>query len=149
MTDKLSTTQIQDFISRQTRAQANHFRAAFLRAQRIRPDGFTIDSLGNVRDYPGGFAVGIRSTSYADIDELIRENFNVVTCGNLSTLHFGFWRDASTGETFIDAVEVYDGIGEAIETAVRYGQKAIWDFANKKEVNVADYRNEIAARVRF
>lgn len=134
--------------ARQAAAQIAHFVAAFKRALKTRPDGFTMDSLGNVRDYDKGFAVA--SHSYASPEDIARNNPNVLASGDVSSLHFGAWKDKATGATIIDAVEIIGDRDRAFDVAWERGQTAIYDFANKRELRLADFvRQHIRYPIRF
>jgi len=119
-----------------------------LRAVKYRPDGFTINAQGKVCDYATGFAVGVRRIPYADIDELISENLNVLISGERSALHFGFWRDEN-GKEYIDAVDVVQSIGDAINIARRYSQRAVWDFAARRDIEIAGREDNAHERPAF
>lgn len=122
---------------RQVLAQLSAFRAAYVRAQTVKPNGFTIDALGNVTDYASGYAVA--TSSYTDIDDLIRNNQNVIACGNKSALHFGYWRDSQTGIQYFDSVDVVSTLDRALELAWQRSELAVYSFANNKDIRLADY----------
>lgn len=131
---------------RQVLAQTAGFKARFTRAMQLRPNGFTMDAQGNVRDYERGYAVAV--STYTDVDDLIFNNPNVIASGNASSVHFGYWKSPQ-GQTYIERTDILDYQNDALEYAWQHGQMAIYDFAAKQNIYLADYDRIVPLTSRY
>lgn len=99
--------------------------------------GFTIDEKG-VSAYGDLWAVSVagkeqRYPGSPSVDEIvayIRKTFP------LSAAHFGGWYDRAENTTYLDHTEVYCYKHTAVRTAIRNGQKAIFNLQTGEEFRI-------------
>jgi SPP1 gp7 family putative phage head morphogenesis protein len=61
--------------------------------------------------------------------------------------HIGGWLDTSTGKFYLDVSTRRGSLDDALNEAVDLGEIAVWDVANKRQVNVKDEIDKWARRV--
>jgi hypothetical protein len=143
---------LQDINGANARAQANHFRAAYLRALRTSPDGFTLDTCGARITRGDFFAVAVDTVESVDV--LIRRNLPHILTGardvyafingqNFGRLAFGYWHDGARG--YFESVALVPSRRDALALGVLLGERAVYDFARGVCVDVATGRDIKAA----
>lgn len=122
---------LQEIVAVNNKVQASAFAARFKRAIELLPDGFTIDKYGKVVHRVDGFAVAVRSVAnLADLEKDLREK------GVDGIDYFyGYWRD-ETGKEYFEVSRIYDSLGTALSVAQECKQKAIYDFENKRDIEL-------------
>lgn len=125
---------LQEIIAINNTVQARGFAARFKRAMQLLPNGFTMDKYGNVVNRKDGFAVAVRTvSSVAELESDLREK------GVDGVDYFyGYWKDAS-GKEYFEVTRIYDSLGIALCVAVEFKQKAIYDFVNKRDLEVRPF----------
>lgn len=94
-----------------------------LNASRIHKEGFTMDLEGNVLELESGYCVGIQPAEFTELEQP-RERF------------LGGWTDEKTGVFYLDWVRIIEDKGDAVRTAKKFKQLAIYDFENKEVVYI-------------
>ena len=112
---------------KQREAQFRHFAAAYRRAVKNFPQGFAIDTLGNIVNRDSGFVVAV--DSYDSLEALLDNGFNykLVSDGERSVYAFGYWQD--NGKQYFERVKILADLGQALDLARLRGEKAIYSFA--------------------
>jgi len=103
--------------------------------------GATVSSKGKLYTLKRGYAVGVAPDYTTEAwDYWIRADINSffnrvlpILCADPRN-HMGIWIDNSDGKMYLDVSRIYDDLQEALDTAKQYGQKAIYDFKNKKVI---------------
>lgn len=109
-----------------------------------RDGGVTFAPNGSVANLTEGYAVGGRVAAMT-IDAGVTGSglrtavaMALVSVGRLTWTEFGHtgvWRDAD-GVVFVDAVDILDRLDGALALARVRGEKAIYDFAEKKSITL-------------
>ena len=119
------------FYKREADYARNHCRAAFVRFLQDRPEGFTIDLLGN-RDTKDRF---VAPAYLCAVTEQPFENFDAAYDFARSTANLiGAWLD--DGKTYIDVVRVFAAEESAKASGHALKQKAIYDLTNEQVINL-------------
>lgn len=114
------------------------FEAKLQELKETMPEGFTLDLNGNLYDKTEGFAVGIQSTCLGEVLSTIDYMQTHTTWEDVSELYsrmfVGGWTDEATKIFYLDWVLIKNTKDEAIESAKRLNQLAIYDFENKEVI---------------
>lgn len=83
--------------------------------------------------YVGGAVPGVKVNSPDELDI-----YDVVKFVNLSPWveFYGVWTDQETGTVYIDAVDHYSDLDDALFYGTERGEVAIWDISNSAEINL-------------
>ena len=97
------------------------------------PQGFTTDKNGSLLNLKKGYAVSLTNNKQKNISRLISQ---VLSFNKPLNAGFGGWLDNATNEFYLDVTQVKHTLNTALSVAKRYNQKAIFNFANLKTINV-------------
>ena len=71
-----------------------------------------------------------------NLQETTREQVKSLS-KKFKSITIGWWMDSETGTKYLDIGTAIDNLDEAIMTAIQYGQLAIWDSVEYKEIRTS------------
>lgn len=115
----------------------------FNRAREQHPEGFTMDTYGQLVKPATGYAVGMTLVSLTSVGDAIDTLARIQEATGFRNLYLGYWRDVD-GQDYIDVSMVTTSFELAERLGISNRQKALWDFSTDSAIRL-DYGEEAAA----